>query len=299
MTADAAVGLGAMLRAGGHAVRRYTGVVLTLYLAQAMLALAAMLGVAAILVGAFGDRPLLDQAVDGDLVALVEVVRAAPQVVWASLGVVVAIAATWAIASWLLTGGLLAVLRDQPDGRGATARTFGAGAVDTFLAFARLGLLSLVLHALVLATATASGGAMAARLQVALSTGDLIWALVVGLAPPLLVRMVLVTLSDLARADLAARAGVGGRGAIRAYLRALALVLRRPAVTLGHAGLVGLLHVAVLGGFVWLASGHQLLGAGGAVTLFVVRQGVAMVRMAVTVGAIAGQHALVRTLPPA
>jgi hypothetical protein len=288
-----------MLRAGVGAVRRYTGVVLTLYLAQAMLAIAAMLGVAAILIGAFGDRPLLDQAVDGDLVALVEIVRAAPQVVWGSLGVVVAIAATWAIASWLLTGGLLAVLRDQPDGRAATARVFGAGAVDMFLAFARLGLLSLLLHVLVVATASASFDAMATRLLVALSTSDLVWALVVGLAPPLLVRLALVTLADLARADLAARAGVGGRGVIRAYLRALALVLRRPAVTLGHAGLAGLLHVAILAGFAWLASGHLLLGAGGAITLFIVRQGVALLRLAVTVGAIAGQHALVRTLPPA
>ena len=267
----APVGLGGMLRAGAAAVRRYTGTVLVLYAAQALVMLAMLAGVAVVLAGAFDDRPLFDSAVDGDLVSLIECLRGAPHVLAASAGVVIALVLLWGVASWLLTGGLLAVLVTQPDGRAATARTFGAGAVDTFLAFLRLGVLSLGMHAaLLLPVLGFSFAAMIARLSVALSDADLAWALIIGVVPPLLVRLVLATFAELARADLVARQGRGGLSVARAYGRAIRLVLRRPVVVL-HAALLGLASVGVLVLLAWAVAGHALLGAGGALTLLALR----------------------------
>lgn len=289
--------LSGMLRAGVLAVRRYTGTLLVLYAAQALVMLVMLAGVAVVLAGAFADRPLFDSAVDGDLVALVQCVRAAPHVVTASAGVVTALLLLWGVASWLLTGGLLAVLVTQPEGRAATARTFGAGAADTFLPFARLGLLSLALHlALLVPVMGMAGLAMLSRLTVALSDADLARALLLGLVPPLLVRLVLRTFAELARADLVARQGHGGRSAARAYGRAIRLVVRRPIVLL-HAALLELSGLAILLLLAWAVTGHALLGTGGALTLFVLRQGVALLRLALTVASHAGQVEAARTLP--
>jgi hypothetical protein len=50
----------------------------------------------------------------------------------------------------------------------------------------------------------------------------------------------------------------------------------------------------------YLAYGHPMYGAEGAVTLFVIRQGVALARMAIRVGVLAGQVEIGRgrPLPP-
>ena len=82
-------------------------------------------------------------------------------------------------------------------------------------------------------------------------------------------------------------------------LRTLAFVIKHP-LTLLHAGLGWLGVVIVTLGYAYLANGRPMYGAGGAVTLFVIRQGVSLGRMAIRFGVLAGQVELggTRPLPP-
>jgi len=47
----------------------------------------------------------------------------------------------------------------------------------------------------------------------------------------------------------------------------------------------------------WLAHGHPMYGAGGAIMLFVIRQGVALGRSTIRFGVLAGQLELGKTRP--
>ena len=69
------LGLGRLLRVGARDVSQYTGMVLALFLVQAIVAMGAALVVAMVLMQAFAGRPVFDEAVDGDLVAWLEVLR--------------------------------------------------------------------------------------------------------------------------------------------------------------------------------------------------------------------------------
>jgi hypothetical protein len=83
------------------------------------------------------------------------------------------------------------------------------------------------------------------------------------------------------------------------YVRTIGYVLRRP-VTLIHAGLGWIAFLLVTLVYAYFAQGHPMYGAEGAVTLFVIRQGVALARTAIRVGVLAGQVELgkARPLPP-
>jgi hypothetical protein len=80
------------------------------------------------------------------------------------------------------------------------------------------------------------------------------------------------------------------------YLKAAVFVVRRP-VTLLHNALGWIAFALVTVGYAYFAQGHPMYGAEGAVTLFVIRQGVALARTALRVGVIAGQVELGRTRP--
>jgi len=286
------------LRVGGRATWHYGGTVLAVYAVQAMLAIVAAVACANVLAVELARRPRFDQAVDGDLVALVEVVRAAPHLVSACAGIVLTVALIWAVASWFLHGGLLAVLLERPEGRAATARTFGAGGADTFLAFARVGLLSAMAHVPVLSIAAASLAAMADRLEVALTDGDLVIALLVGALPPLVALVAVGLIADYARVEVARRRLAGAPlAAFRSYVAALGLLARRPLALL-HGALGSLAVLAIASAYVGLATGHALLGAGGAVTLMIVRQGVALARLAIRAAMIGGQVELTTPRQP-
>ena len=62
--------LGDMVRAGGRSVSQYTGTVLAMFVVQFVAAWLAGVAILLILDGAFGQRPIFDDAVDGDLVSL-------------------------------------------------------------------------------------------------------------------------------------------------------------------------------------------------------------------------------------
>jgi hypothetical protein len=292
------VGLAQMLRAGVRAITDYTGTFLGLFLVQVLIAFGAGFTISQILADAFQDRPLFDEGVDGDVAALIEALRNAGATLraigWVGFGAVL----LWAMLSWFLVGGLIAVLAERPHGRRETARTFGAGGAVHFFALARLGALSLVLQALIFVIALVGLGAVYPRIERALSFGEVLWSLAAGLLPALLLLAVLWTVIDYARVELVLRRATHPRlGALVGFGRAVAFVVRRP-IAIGHVLLWAAAFVLVSMLYAWASHGSAMLGTSGAIALLVVREGLALVRMGLKIVAIGGQVELGMTRPP-
>jgi hypothetical protein len=288
------VGLGDLIGAGGRAVGRYTGTLLAVFVVQTLIAAVAMLAMAAVLALPFSHLPVWDDGVDGDLVALVACIRYAKTHVLACGGIAFAALLLWQLASWFLVGGLNGVLVLRPDGRGDTARVFGAAGAATYLKYARLALCSLPGWLLALIVFGKGMAMVGPRLEHALAVADLVAPLAMVLAPTLLVLHLVWTISDYARVELTLRHDSHDPGVVATYLRAAGFVLRRP-ITLVHGGLGWLVFLAITAGYAYLSYGHPMYGAEGAVTLFVIRQGVALARTATRFAVIAGEVELART----
>lgn len=292
----ARLGLGDLIGAGPRAVSRYTGTLLAVFVAQSIIAATCMVAVALVLAQAFSHLPLFDEAIDGDLVALIYCVRYGKPTLVATGGIVFSAVALWQLASWFLVGGLNGVLAQRPEGRGDTARCFGASGATTYLTYARLALCSLPGWVLVL-FAFGTGMSLAAHhIEHALTVPELLGPLVLASLPAVLLLHLLWTVSDYARAELTLRHDTHDPGVVATYLRTLVYVIRRP-VTLVHGALGWFLFALVTTAYAYLAQGHPMYGAEGAVTLFVARQGVSLLRMATRVGILAGQIELGRTRP--
>jgi hypothetical protein len=292
------IGLPQMLRAGVRAVTDYTGTFLGLFCAQVLLALGAGFVVAQILADAFHGRPRFDEGIDGDLAALIEALRHAGATVsaigWVGAGAIL----LWVMLSWFLAGGLIAVLAERPHGRRETARTFGAGGATHFFVLARLGALSLFLHALILIVAMIGVGAVYPRIERALELGEVVAWLALGLGPALVLVALLWAVIDYARVELVVRRATHDRlGALVAFGRAVAFVVHRP-LAIGHLLLwaAAFLVVSVL--YAWASHGSAMPGTSGAISLLMVRQGLALVRMGLKIVAIGGQVELGMTRPP-
>lgn len=291
--------LGGLVRAGARAVSTYTGMVLALFLVQVIVAWGAWVVVARILIAAFAQRPIFDDAVDGDLVAWLEVLRE-HRLVFEAIGMIgLGAALAWITTSWFLTGGVLAVFTERPRGRRETARTFGAGGASTFLVYARLAIWSLFLDALPTLLILSIGlGYLGGRLEYALTVRELYGPLVLALGPAALYHAVVSTAVDLARAELTLRRPTHERlGATRALFRAFGFVVRRP-VAIVHVLLYWLAFVGLTLAFVWMAHGRAMLGTSGAMALLALRTGLALVRFALKAGVLAGQVELTSTRPP-
>ena len=104
------------------------------------------------------------------------------------------------------------------------------------------------------------------------------------------------TVSDYARVELTLRHDTHDPGVVATYLRTLGYVLRRP-VALVHGAIGWVLFVLVTLAYAYLAQGHPMYGAEGAITLFIAHQGVSLLRMAIRFGVLAGQLELGRTRP--
>jgi hypothetical protein len=289
-------GLADVIAAGPRAVSRYTGTLLAVFVVQSLVALAVVLAVTLVLAQAFAHLPLFDEAVDGDLVALIACIRWARQSFLAVFGIVLGGVILWQLASWFLAGGIYGVLSQRPEGRRDTARCFGATGASTYLAYARLAVCALPGWLLVLFVWGTCMGLVATRIEYALTMWDLLSALTLGFLPALVLAHVLATVSDYARVELALRDDTHPPGVTITYLRALAFVLRRP-ITLVHGLLGWLAWLAITIGYLYLAAGHAMYGAEGAITLFVIRQGVALARMAIRFGVLGGQVELGSTRP--
>jgi hypothetical protein len=289
-----------LLRAGFSMLSKYTGTVLSVFVAQSLVAVGCMFAISVVLVQQFGHLPIFDDAVDGDLVSIIWCVRYALSAWIAIGGLMLGAIVIWELASWFLIGGLAGVFAQQPEGRADTARCFGASGAATYLAYARLALCSLPGYALVLFAFLVGFGRLDIdRLELSLTLPQLLLPIVLASLPGLALWWFFSTVGAYARVELTLRHETHDPSVVMTYLRTLVWVARRP-VTLLHAATGWLLWWAITIGFVWLAHDHPMYGAGGAVMLFFLRQVVSLLRMAVQVGVIGGQVALGRTraLPP-
>jgi hypothetical protein len=293
----ARLGLGDMIGAGPRAVSRYTGTLLAVFVAQSLVAATCILAVAVVFAREFSHLPMFDEAVDGDLVAILYCIRFGKQSMVAIAGIAFGAVMLWQLASWFLVGGLYGVLARRPEGRGDTARCFGASGAATYLAYLGLALCSLPGWIVVLSAFVAGKILASDRIAHALTVPELLGPLLVAIIPALVLLHILWTISDYARAELTLRHDTHDPGVIATYVRTVAYVFRRP-VTLVHGAIGWLLFGLITVAYAYLAQGHPMYGAEGALTLFVARQGVSLLRMTIRVGVLAGQIELGRTRPP-
>jgi hypothetical protein len=290
------LGLGDLFAAGARGVSRYTGTLLGVFLAQMLVAAACIIPISIVLAQTFAHLPMFDEAVDGDLIALIWSLRHG-HVAWLAIGgIVFGAIVVWQLASFFLVGGLYGVLAQRPESRGDTARCFGASGAQTYLAYARLALCSLPGWVLVLFVFGLGMGYVGARLETMLTMSELIGPLAIALVPTFLLLHFFWTVADYARVELTLRHDSHDPGVIATYFRSLLYVTRRP-LTLVHAGFGWMLFILITAAYAFLAQGHPMYGVEGAITLFAVRQGVSLLRMAVHVGVMTGQVELGRTRP--
>ncbi len=123
---------------------------------------------------------------------------------------------------------------------------------------------------------------------------DLVGGLAIALLPAMLLVHFLWTVTDYARVELTLRGDSHEPSVVMTYLRTVAYVLKRP-ITLLHAGIGWIAFALITVGYMYLSAGHPMYGAEGAVTLFEIRQGVALARTAIRVGVMARQIELGKT----
>lgn len=277
-----------MFSAGGRALARHRGLAFALYLVQLAVSVVVGAVVASALLAPLSRRPLFDEAVAGDAFSLLAVAREHGDLLIGLGWVVVALALLWGALSWFLTGGLLAVLAAPAEVARAPAqrvRTFGAGGAALFGAFARLWAWSLIPYALIAALLLLAAARVSALGLYALSTGELLRAAALYTAPALLLWSIARTALDYARVEITLEPALATR---RALLRGLRLVLRSP-LPLVHFLLYCALWLGVTAAYVAATWDRPMLGVGGAVGLFALRQASLAARFALHVGLLAGQ----------
>jgi hypothetical protein len=282
--------LSTMYAASVAAVRTRLGSVATLYGANLVFGLVYMLFAAMVLASQFGRHPLFDRAVGGDSTALAACLREArgtsAALVWSGIG----LALIYFVISEYLAGGLLARLRDgESVSRAEARRRFGAGAAAHLGRFLRLWVWSwtLWIPALVLVGIGAAVGA--SGLDEAVDPGPVIGKLVAWLLPGLIVAAWAAAAGDFARLLAVRDPGVAPR---RQWVQALKLVVRQPAAVVHFLTYVAAWAFAS-GVYVLVTLGHPFAGGGAALLLFLLRQVLVFVRVALRVGAFGGQSVLV------
>lgn len=290
------LGLGDLIGAGPRAVSRYTGTLLAVFVAQSLIAASCIVAIAVVLAHTFSHLPMFDEAIDGDFVALIYSVRRGKDSMVAIAGIVFGAVMLWQLASWFVVGGACSVLAQRPEGRGDTARCFGAGGASTYLAYVRLALCALPGWIVVLSLLAFGASLVKGRIDHALTVSELLGPLALAVLPGALLLHLLWTVEDYARVELTLRHDTHNPGVVATYLRSLSYVLRRP-VTLIHGALGWLVFALVSVAYFYLSLGHPMYGAEGAITLFIARQGVSLLRMAIRFGVLAGQVELGRTRP--
>jgi hypothetical protein len=282
-------------RRGLRLVRDYTGTVLAVYAIQFVLAAGAAVITAQALASSFAGSDLLDRAIAGDLAAIARAVRAAPQAFVAGAWAAVVATIAYLAVSWGLTGGVLAVALDEPEGRRPVAACFGAGAASSWFPFARLAIVALAGDALVVLALL--GGALLAlpRIETALTLWQLAGALAL-LLPAAALLLLVHTAADYARVDLVRHPGLSS---VRSLVRGLVTVTTSPR-PLAHVLLYWLLFAAVTAGYAALTFGRPMVGAAGMASLFALRQTVVLVRCCGKIALVGGQVSLSQALqgPP-
>ncbi len=274
--------------AGWHGCARYTGTLLSVFVTQSLVALVCLVMLAQVLAAVFSHRPMFDEGVGGDVIALVWATRHGASALIASVWLVLGVALVWSIASWFLVGGINAVLVKNPQGRAATAQQFGAGGSNTFLAYGVITFLTVPMLVLVLFVFGLCAGVAIPSMRYALTVPQLIAPLALALLPALILLAITWTIVDYARLDLTRHRNSHALGPFTAYIRAVRFVITHP-LTLAHTLLGWLAWLAIGIGYSYIAYGHPMLGTDGALTLYVIRLGVQLLRLAIKFGVLAGQ----------
>ena len=270
-----------LARAGARALRRFPGLLGSLYLAQLGISLGGAALIAFFLSDAFARRPLFDRGIDGDLPALVTSFAARPGLLTSLLLVAAGAVVLYWLVSLFLTGGLLAVLLDPPDRRREVARWFGAGGAANFFPLLRLAVWSVLPYAAVLVAVGLGSRGLETSIEHALSPGDLVLPLALAFGPALFLHWIIATAIDYARVDLVRHPGMSS---LRALVRGFSVLVSRPLV-LFHTALYGLFFAGVTAGYVAIAGS---LAEGLAVAIGI-RQLVSLLRFVAHAGLLAGQ----------
>ena len=293
------LGLRDLFAAMPRALGRYTGTLLAVFVVQMIVVIGCMFAVSTVLSNTFAKLPMFDEAVDGDAVALLYCLRYGKDAIAASSGIVIGAVILWQLVSWFIAGGIYGVFSNRPEGRADTARCFGAAGASRYLAYARLALCSLPGVMIAVFVLFQCIDFVQTRIGLVLTIPQLAGLLAIAFLPALVILHIVWTITDYARVELTLRGESHHPGVVMTYVRTVAYVLKRP-ITLAHSGIGWIAFVLVTVGYMYLAQGHPMYGAEGAVTLFVIRQGVALARTAIRVGVMAGQIELgkTRALPP-
>jgi hypothetical protein len=288
-----------LFAAGFRGLSKYTGTVLAVFLVQSIVAFGCMVGISIVLSSQLAQVPMFDEAVDGDLVAMLWVVRSARPSFVAVAGIICGAIVLWHLVSWFVVGGLVGVFAQKPEGRADTARCFGASGAATYILYVRLAVYSLPGLSVVASILVFAEPWLSKQLATALTLPQFFAPLALVLLPVALLLHFLWTVTDYARVELSLRHESHDPSVVKTYLRTVVWVVRRP-ITLVHAGIGWIAFLVVSIAYMYIAQGHPMYGAEGAIALFFVRQGVALLRMAIHAGVIAGQVELgrVRPLPP-
>ncbi|HEY4056321.1 MAG TPA: hypothetical protein VGM39_06920 [Kofleriaceae bacterium] len=288
-----------LVAAGGRGLARYTGTLLAVFVVESLIAAAIMLGAFFVLSRAFAMLPMFDEGVDGDPVALMYCIRHTPSALLATIGLVSGGLFVWQLISWFLAGGLNAVFAQRPETRSETARVFGAGGTSTYLAYARLALLSLPSWGLAIMVFLMCARVAVPHMQHAVAFTDIIGPLALLIIPFALVMHIAWTVTDYTRVELSLRHESHDPSVLASYIRSVVFVLRRP-LTLVHGAFGWILFGVITLAYHAIAFDHPMYGVEGALTLYVARQCVSLLRMAIRVGVMGGQVELGRTraLPP-
>ncbi len=281
----------AMFGAGGRVVVRHPWLIAGLYTVQ--LVLSAVVGgvIASALVGILAHTPVFDAAVDGDLVALMQVVREHGKLFAALAWMMVATALLYGVVTWYLTGGLIAVFAgERPASRAESLRRFGAGGAITFLPYARLWLLSLIPYALILAALILGLHSWRDDLFEQIAIGDVVSGAIFGALPALLLWIPVRAALDYARIELSNDPGLASW---RAALRGFKLVFTRP-IALLHMLVYLAVSLAIVTVYVTLTWNEPMYGVAGAISIFLIRQLVQSTRYLLHIMLIAGQIRLFR-----
>lgn len=281
----------ALARAGARALRRFPGLLASIYAVQLGVSAAAAAFMSMLLTDAFARRPLFDRAIGGDLAALIESFQARPGLLSSLLLLGAGAVLLYWVVSLFMTAGLIAVLLDPPDRRREVARWFGAGGAANFFPLVRLSLWSILPYASVLVAFSLGAARLPAALGRVLSPADLLLALAPALGPALLLHWIIGTAVDYARVDLVRHPGMSS---LRALVRGFRILLVRP-LSLVHTALYGLFFLAATAAYV-AVSGSL---AEGLLVAVLARQVLALVRFVAHIALIAGQVELAcSAMPP-
>lgn len=277
-----APGIGRMLAAGAATVRRRPGLVLATFLAYAGLSALVYLLLARGLAAHIARRPVCDPLLGGDLHVLWSCLRGADGTLAAAATAALAAIGAYALLSWALVAGVIAVFAARPSGARASGERFASAAVTRLWPFARLWLWSLPLWAVVGIAAAIGLGVAPAPPVDAETLAALLGPRLLALLPAALLALWLTTVVRFARIDLVRHAPLSP---LRALVRALLAVTTRPRVLL-HAALSPLLFAVVTAGHVALTAGQ--LGA-SPLALLALAQLAALLRHLGTLWILAGQ----------